>query len=149
MRMDDEKFNIMIDDLYTLFPMSRKKLFMHRRRHKGDKLPPSHYQVLGILNKQGELPISEIGKLAHIHKSNMTCLTDNLVEEGVAQRFPDKTDRRKINLAISDQGREKLNLWREQHHQDIKTKLANLSEEDQETLYQSVKNIKEIIKKIE
>ena len=146
--MDDEKLNKMVEDLYTLFPLVRKKLFKHRRHHKREKLPPSHYQVLGILRKRGELPLSEIGRMAHIHKSNMTALTDKLVEEGVAERMPDATDRRKINLAISDQGREKLKHWKKQHHNEIKTRLSSLSEEDQEKLYQSIKDIKEIISKI-
>ena len=147
--MDDEKLNIMMEDLYTLFPLVRKKLFMHRKHHRGDKLPPSHYQVLGILRKRGELPMSEIGRLAHIHKSNMTALTDKLVDEGVAERIPDATDRRRIKLAISEQGREKLGHWKKQQYNDIKTRISSLSEEDQEKLYRSVKDIKEIIKKIE
>lgn len=147
--MDDAKFNIMMEDLYALFPMVRKKLFMHRRNHRGDKLPPSHYQVLGILKKQGELPMSEIGKLAHIHKSNMTSLTDKLVEEGVAVRMPDATDRRRIKLAISDRGIEKLDHWKKQQYNDIKTRISSLSEDDQEKLYRSVKDIKDILSKIQ
>jgi DNA-binding MarR family transcriptional regulator len=147
--MDEEKLNIMVEDLYTLFPLFRKKIFRPRKQFKQNKIPYSHYHVLGILRKRGELPMSEIGRLAHIHKSNMTALTDKLVEEGVAERLPDKNDRRKINLAINNQGKELLDHWRKQHYTDIKTKLATLSKEDQETLYQSVKNIKEIIQKID
>ena len=147
--MDEEKLNRMVEDLYSLFPLVRRKLLKHKRPYKGRNMAQSHYQVLGILGKRGELPMSEIGRMAHIHKSNMTALSDKLVEEGVAERLPDATDRRKINLAISPRGREKLEHWKNQQHNDIKTRLSSLSDEDQEKLYQSVKDIKEIISKIE
>jgi len=93
--------------------------------------------------------MSEIGKLAHIHKSNMTSLTDKLVEEGVAVRMPDATDRRRIKLAISDRGIEKLDHWKKQQYNDIKTRISSLSEDDQEKLYRSVKDIKDILSKIQ
>lgn len=147
--MDDEKLDTIIEDFYLIFPLFRKKLFKHRRNFRKRKVPHSQYHILGILNKRGELPMSEIGRMAHIHKSNMTALSDKLVEEGLAERLPDQKDRRIINLAMTNRGKEHLRDWKTQFYLDIKKSLSTLSEEDLETLYQSVENIKIILSKID
>jgi len=147
--MDEEKLEKIIDDFYIIFPLFRKKLFKHRRDFKKRRIPHSQYHVLGILKKRGELPMSEIGRMAHIHKSNMTALSDKLVEEGLAERLFDPNDRRRINLAMTERGREFLRDWKTQSFQEIKESLSALSEEDLEILYQSVENIKVILNKIE
>ena len=147
--MDEEKLEKIIDDFYIIFPLFRKKLFKHRRDFKKRRIPHSQYHVLGILKKRGELPMSEIGRMAHIHKSNMTALSDKLVEEGLAERLFDPNDRRRINLAMTERGREFLRDWKTQSFLEIKESLSALSEEDLEILYQSVENIKVILNKIE
>ncbi len=147
--MDDEKLEKIIEDFYIIFPLFRKKLFKHGRNFRKRKVPHSQYHVLGILNKCGELPMSEIGKMAHIHKSNMTSLSDKLVEEGLAERQPDQRDRRIINLCMTPRGKEHLRDWKTQSYQEIKKSLSTLPEEDLETLYQSVENIKVILSKVE
>ena len=104
--MDEEKLNKMVDDLYLFFPLFRKKLFKHKKNLKQKKIPHSFYHILKVLKKRGELPMSEIGRLVYISKSNMTSLIDKLVENGLAERLPDKNDRRVINIALTDKGKE-------------------------------------------
>jgi DNA-binding MarR family transcriptional regulator len=143
--MDTEKLNKIVDDLHLFFPLFRKKLFKHKKMLKQKKMPRSHYHVLGILKKRGELPMSEIGRLAYIHKSNMTSLTDKLVGEGLAERLRDKNDRRVVKIAITDKGKELLRDWRKQSNNEIKMNLSTLSDEDLEIFYESVENIKNIL----
>lgn len=147
--MDDKKLEKIVDDLYSIFPLFRRKLFKHRGMFNERKIPHSHYHILKILNKSGELPMSEIGRLAHIHKSNMTSLSDKLVAEGLAERLPDQNDRRRINLAMTNRGNELLHDWRTHSYLELKENLSTLSEEDLEKLYQSVENIKTILNKID
>ena len=149
MLMDDEKLERIVDDLYILFPLFRKKLFKHGKNFNKRKIPHSQYHVLRILNKRGELSMSEIGRLAHIHKSNMTTLSDKLVREGLAERLPNQNDRRIINLSMTERGNQFLHSWKTESYQEIKNTLSTLSEEDLETLYQSVENIKVILGKID
>ncbi|MGZ7209713.1 MAG: MarR family winged helix-turn-helix transcriptional regulator, partial [Methanobacterium sp.] len=106
--MDEERMNKMVDDLYLLFPLFRKKLFKHKKGLKEGQIPRSYYHVLGVLKKRGELPMSKIGNRVHISKSNMTSLIDKLVEDGLVERIPDKNDRRVINIKITDKGNDLL-----------------------------------------
>ena len=147
--MDEERLNKMADDLYLFFPLFRKKLFKHRKRPDKNKMPHSYYHVLKVLSKRGELPMSEIGRRVCISKSNMTSLIDKLVENGLAERLPDKNDRRVINIAITDKGKDMVGKWCRHSNKDIKTKLSSLSEEDQKIFYESIENIKTILNKID
>ncbi|HMK54801.1 MAG TPA: MarR family transcriptional regulator [Methanobacteriaceae archaeon] len=146
--MEDERLNKMVDDLYLFFPLFRKKLFKHKKRLNQDKIPHSSYYVLKILEKRGDLPMSEIGRKIHISKSNMTALIDKLVKNELAERLPDKNDRRVIKIAITDKGSDLLMDWRIHSNNEIKKNLSVLSDEDLEKFYQSVENMKEVLYKL-
>ena len=147
--MDEEKLNKMVDDLYLFFPLFRKKLFKHKKNLKQKKIPHSFYHILKVLKKRGELPMSEIGRLVYISKSNMTSLIDKLVENGLAERLPDKNDRRVINIALTDKGKELLKDWLKYSNTEIKMNLSTLSNEDLEKFYESIENIRDILLKMD
>jgi DNA-binding MarR family transcriptional regulator len=146
--MDEERLNQMVDDIYLFFPLFRKKLFKHKKNLKQNRMPHSYYHILKVLKKRGELPMSEIGRMVYISKSNMTSLIDNLVAHHLAQRLPDKNDRRVINIALTDEGNELLNEWRKHSNNEIKMNLSTLSDEDLKKFSDSLKNIKEILNKM-
>ncbi len=146
--MDEERLNQMVDDIYLFFPLFRKKLFKHKKNLKQNRMPHSYYHILKVLKKRGELPMSEIGRMVYISKSNMTSLIDNLVAHNLAQRLPDKNDRRVINIALTDEGNELLNEWRKHSNNEIKMNLSTLSDEDLKKFSDSLKNIKEILNKM-
>jgi len=146
--MDEERLNQMVDDIYLFFPLFKKKLFKHKKKLKQNRMSHSYYHILKVLEKRGELPMSEIGRMVYISKSNMTSLIDKLVENKLAERLPDKNDRRVINIALTKEGNELLNEWRKHSNNEIKMNLSTLSEEDLKKLSESVKNIKEILNKM-
>ena len=141
--------NKMVDDIYLLFPLFRKKLYKHKKNLNKGQIPRSYYHVLKVLKKRGELPMSKIGDRIHISKSNMTALIDKLAEKGLVERIPDKNDRRVINISITDKGNNLLKDWRKISNMEIKKILSTLSNEDLEKLYESVENIKEILIKLD
>lgn len=146
--MDDEKLDKLVDSFYLIGPLFRKTLFHNKKFLKQKSRPPSQYRVLRILKKRGAIPMSEIGRKVYISTSNMTSLIDRLVEEGLAERQPDKKDRRVINIAITEKGKEILQEWRKHENEKIRLKLAALSDEDLEKLYGSIEDIKVILYKI-
>ena len=143
--MDDKILNQMVDDLYLLFPLFKKKLFKHE---KMNQLPPSYFHVLKVLMKRGELPMSEVGRMVYRSKSNMTSLIDKLVENKLVKRLPDKKDRRVINIDITDNGIELLMNWRKFSNDNIKMNLSTLSDDELEKFYDSVETMKIILLKM-
>ena len=147
--MDEEKLNKMVDDLYLLRLLLRKKLFKHKKMLEHGQMPRSYYHVLGVLIKKGDLPMSEIGRRVHISKSNMTSLIDKLVEDRLVERLPNEKDRRVINIAITDKGKGLLWNWKKRANNEIKKSISTLPDEDLEKFYESIENIRYILSKLE
>lgn len=147
--MDEERLNQIAEEMYLLFPLFKNKLFKHRKRLKQKSMPHSYFHVLKVLKGRGPLPMSEIGRRVCISKSNMTSLIDKLVENGLAERMPDKNDRRVINIALTQKGNDIIKEWHVHSSQDIKNKLSSISDEDLETFHESIKNIRIILNKME
>lgn len=68
-------------------------------------LNTSEFGVLELLYHKGEQPIQNIGKKILLASSSMTYVIDRLEEKELVTRTQGKTDRRVINIAITDKGR--------------------------------------------
>ncbi|HEU4672656.1 MAG TPA: MarR family transcriptional regulator [Candidatus Limnocylindrales bacterium] len=79
-------------------------------------LSMSHWHVLMLLARHGEMSMSRLAEAQQISLSNATGLVDRLVERGLVERFGDPDDRRVVLIRVSDAGRqllEKVDLLRE------------------------------------
>lgn len=108
----------------------------------------AQYRVLGVLMKAGTLPVSEIGRRLYISKPYMTALIDTLIRDGFVERLPDLTDRRVINISITDEGKRHLRQSVTQYKNDLKDLLASLDEPDLAELCSSLESLKNILGKI-
>lgn len=147
--MDDEKLNTLVDDFHLINHMFHRTFFHHGKHCGGRNMPVSNYRVLGILKKRGAIPMSVIGKKGYISRPNMTALIDKLVDEGLVERSPDENDRRVINIILTGKGEEELLNWRKNENIKIRNKLSVLSDKNLETLYESIRDIKAILNKME
>ncbi|MCX6691767.1 MAG: MarR family transcriptional regulator [Methanoregula sp.] len=108
----------------------------------------AQYRVLGVLMKAGTLPMSEIGRRLYISKPYMTALIDTLIKDGLVERTPDLTDRRVINISITEQGKKHLKQSITLYKNDLKDLLSTLDEHDLEELCSSLVSLKAILGKI-
>ena len=87
-----------------------------------------HFMILRILLEKEKFFVTEIVQTLGITKSQMTSSIDKLLKLGYVIRWPDTSDRRKIYVSITKDGKkitEKINLrMKEQFYQDIKTMSA-------------------------
>ena len=60
----------------------------------------------------------------------MTTLIDSLIDEGLVERHPDQTDRRVINIRITDKGKERLNQVRSEVKNQIRSVISDLEKSD-------------------
>src|ERR1700733_2397060 len=71
------------------------------------ELTLSQYRVLGILGDGREAASVLADKLA-VSRPSVTGVIDGLVARGLVRRDPDETDRRRIDLGLTDHGRRVL-----------------------------------------
>ncbi|MGF7141692.1 DNA-binding MarR family transcriptional regulator [Anaerotaenia torta] len=68
-------------------------------------------RILYVLWEKDKLPITEIGRLTSLAKTTLTSMLDRMEESGLVERIPDKENRRRIFIRIT----EKAKAYREQY----------------------------------
>lgn len=144
--MKNDRLDRAADDLLTMMPFYHKHIMKTGYGITG--LQSAQYRVLGVLMKAGTLPVSEIGRRLYISKPYMTALIDTLIEGGLVQRQPDLTDRRVINITITEQGTKYLKQSVSLYKKDLKELLSILGDADLEDLCTSLESLKAILAKI-
>jgi DNA-binding MarR family transcriptional regulator len=133
-------------ELLALMPFYHKHIMKTGYGISG--MQAAQYRVLGVLIKAGTLPMSEIGRRLYISKPYMTALIDILIEGGFVERRPGLTDRRVINIIITEQGKRHLKQSVTLYKNELKTLLAGLDDTDLEKLCTSLESLKAILAKI-
>ncbi len=133
-------------ELLALMPFYHKHIMKTGYGISG--MQAAQYRVLGVLMKAGSLPVSEIGRRLYISKPYMTALIDTLIEGGFVKRQPDLTDRRVINITITEQGKKYLKQSVTLFKNELKVLLSNLDDTDLTELCTSLESLKAILAKI-
>jgi len=140
------KMDQMLDDIYNVVPLFHRTVL--KLDHLGHNPMSSDFKVMRILMRHGPLPMSRIGVWLGISKPNMTSIIDKLIAEGRVERRQDPKDRRVVEVNLTQKGQSYMHdCWREAR-ESIRTKLSALSEEEIDTLYASLENIRVILPKL-
>ncbi len=67
--------------------------------------PANTWRILAVLNKYKSQSPSDLEHHTTLEKDKITRIVDELVASGLAVRKPDKTDRRRVVIALSASGR--------------------------------------------
>lgn len=145
----EDNFKSIVDSLFSILPLFKKKLIKPPDGEEDTDLSPSHYQVLFVIEDLGMMPISQIAKTLYISKSNMTPLIRKLIKKGFVERLRDKNDRRYVNIALTEQGQQFIEEHRSLIAENLNDKLTNLSQEDLQELARSLASVKKIFSKID
>ncbi|MCL5985524.1 MAG: MarR family transcriptional regulator [Actinobacteria bacterium] len=146
--MKEDILNEMADELVSLFPLLFKNLMKFERDDRDPELSRVHMDIMFILNKFGQLTMSDIANRLLISKPYNTLLVDKLIDLGLVERLPDSEDRRIVNIRLTEKGIGYLREFRESNKENIKRKLSTLGDSELKQLLSSLRNIKEIISKI-
>ena len=141
-----ERMDRMLDDIYTVVPLFHRTIVT--QNDQGYNLMSSDFKVMGILMRHGPLPISRIGTWLNISKPNMTTIIDRLIAEKWVTRKQDENDRRIVEVCLTAEGKKYMqDRWKEAK-ESARRKLSNLSEDERDTLYNSLENIRTILIKL-
>ncbi len=147
--MNNNAIDAIIEDLFQIFPLVMKK-FQRSESDKASKgVSRQDLAIMGMISQSGTLPISEIGKRLLISKPQMTYIIDRLINLGIVDRMPDKTDRRITNIKLTRKGKSKLERNKNLIRDTIRGKLASLSRGELKIFSDSLTAIKEISEKLE
>ncbi len=135
------------EQIISLISGIHKKVVVSKRYDpKVNPLSPQ-LLIIRMLKLYGDMPISHIGKQLNISKPNMTVIIDKLISEGKVKRFPDKDDRRKIIISVTEKGRKFSKEGRKVVKEIIAENLSGLSESEKKDIHSSIIRLNSILTK--
>lgn len=132
-----------------IFRVVRRKLIMTTLAGIDVDIKPVHFEIMRVLKKEGTLHVAEIGERLQIARAQMTHLIDKLVEIELVVREIDAADRRTVNIALTGKGREVLEEHEDNLKNAVRENMASLTDEELETLASSLRNLRDILFKLQ
>lgn len=90
---------------------------------------------------EGQAHPSDLSQLATQSRTNMTRIVDSLVERGWVTRYASDVDRRRIVLAITQEGQVLVRQLLPQFHPKLRLLLSILSDEEKQTMIEGLQKI--------
>ena len=142
-----------VEDLLSIPPLirrtTRRKVFKTAfARIEGD-ISLSHFEITKILHETGTLHIAEIGERLQIPKPQMTHLIDRLVALEIVERQTDASDRRIINVVLTDKGKKMIEGHKRVIKGSFKDELSCLTDEELLELSVSLRKLRDILLKLQ
>ncbi len=94
-------------NIVETLPLFPKRIVRVDALTREQSMPLSHIQILISLRKE-ELSIGELSDRLGIAKPNITPLVDSLCASGLVERVRNETDRRVVNVRLTDAGFERV-----------------------------------------
>jgi DNA-binding MarR family transcriptional regulator len=136
------------DDILDSVPILLHRVLKGDSGQGPRKIDPSRF-VLRAVWKHGPVRMSEIGKHMGASKPYMTHLVNKLIEDGLVERIPDHGDRRVVNIAITEDGREAVEAFMKQVRANVIRNLSSLDSKDTSSLCESMRLIRSVTSKLE
>ena len=147
----DEFLDKISADLLSVSPLIhrgiRRKLVMTALAGANLPITPLQIEIIRLLAESGELPITRISEGLNITKAQMTHLIDRLCEMEMVERRTCTSDRRIINIALTQKGKELIRSHDSRLRAAARETLSCLSEEELGNLATSLESIQKILAK--
>jgi len=132
-----------------IFRIIRKKLINATLADIDVDIKFPHFEIMRVLQEEGTLHVAEIGEKLLIAKAQMTHLIDKLVGLNLVEREMDSTDRRTLNIALTDKGRRLLEEQDGLIINAVRENMSSLTDQELETLSASLRNLRDTLFKLQ
>jgi DNA-binding MarR family transcriptional regulator len=132
-----------------IFREIRRKLIKTTLADIDVGITPLHFELIRLLEKEGNLHVTEIGDRLRIAKAQMTKLTDKLVDLKLVERQTDVADRRTCIITLSPHGKVVLEEHRASVMNAIRETMRQLSDEDLKDLSDTLRRLQDILSKLQ
>jgi DNA-binding MarR family transcriptional regulator len=132
-----------------IFRIIRRKLIMTTLADINVDIKFPHFEIMTVLKEEGTLHVAEIGEKLQIAKAQMTHLIDKLVELGMVDRNIDNSDRRTINITLTEKGAAFMKNHENNIMNAVREYIASLADDELEALSRSLRTLRDILLKLQ
>lgn len=143
---DNITIDSVIENLISIYPLLSKS-FTRSIRSKTNLNPGSLF-ILGILDRNGILSMSEIGCKLSMPKPHVTAQVDKLIAENMVERLFDPSDRRIVNIKLTEKGKTDFESIKVQISHEMRQSIETLDENKVKILFESSCQVREILSEI-
>ena len=132
-----------------IFRIIRRKLILTTLADINVDIKFPHFEIMTVLKEEGTLHVAEIGEKLQIAKAQMTHLIDKLVELEMVDRNIDTTDRRTINIALTEKGAAFMKTHEKNVIKAVREYISFLKEDELESLSLSLRTLRDTLLKLQ
>ena len=151
--MRSKILNSVANDLLSIPPIVfrevRKKLLRTALINMDVDISPVHIGIMKQLYDAGTLHVAEIGKRLQIARPQMTHLIDKLANLGIVERHPDTTDRRMVNIVLTDKGKTTLEEHDKSIRKAMRDTLSGFTDKELGDLSDSLRKLRDLLSKLQ
>ena len=107
------------------------------------------FQVLALLEMHGGMPMTRLADELGVALPNATGIVSRLVERGIVARADDATDRRRVLVTLTDEGRRMIGEMEASRRERMSRLFAVMTDEQQRRLLQAVKDLRAAAMRLE
>jgi len=132
-----------------IFRLIRRKLVMTTLADTDVDIKLLHFEIMRVLQEEGTLHPAKIGERLLIAKAQMTYLIDKLVEKDFVIREMDPTDRRTLNITLTEKGKKVLEEQDNLVINAVRDNMSSLSDVELEALSHSLRTLRDTLFKLQ
>ncbi|QNF31160.1 MarR family transcriptional regulator [Metabacillus sp. FJAT-53654] len=120
-----------------------KKLRQEMNQVYDKEMSRNEFFILKTLYEQGSRKSSDLSKMLNVSASHITAVTDSLIEKSWIQRVRSVQDRRIVDLHLTEEGKNTLELFEKKKTDFLLQKFNDFSDQDMEnfiTLFNKLLN---------
>ncbi len=132
-----------------IFRLIRLKLVMTALADTDVDIKLMHFEIMKVLKEEGTRHPAEIGERLLVAKAQMTHLIDKLVDLGFVMREIDASDRRTLNITLTEKGNKVIDEQDNLVINAVRDNMAALTDAELEALSKSLRSLRDILFKLQ
>jgi DNA-binding MarR family transcriptional regulator len=148
MKKEDKTISIdrIVENIFTIHPLISKTL--GREIKAKLNLSPGVLLLVKLLYKHEFLSMKEIGNKLMVPKSNATVLVDKLIAENMVERFYDESDRRVVNIRLTEEGKAYYQMIKQTLGQELRIRIQTLDEKKIDQMLEASQFVRDTLSEV-
>jgi len=114
-----------------------------------ERLPMAQIELMQRLAEQPGLRVKDLAERHRLATNTVSQLVQQLVVAGLVDRQPDARDRRAVVLALTEDGRQLLQLWLTANQRRLQSALSELSPADRSAILTALPALNRLVERLE
>ena len=142
--MEERELEIIMGFPRIFHVLMRKMTHGFQTSQEDMNLNQTQRRTLLVIYNKGIMTMTGLHKIIGLEKGSLTSVIDQLIRKGLVKRSRDEGDRRKVNISLSEAGKNKAKILRLEIAGHIRRNLERLPAKDRESFYETVESLIEI-----